>query len=765
MEARPATVGRGTASLPTAGRKSRRPLTSARGQIASRAAAPDGWMILVGTAKGRHPSVDAGIPARTSVRKRHPLAAWILIMLAGVTFVLGSPSAVAAHAELILASPAPGTGLAQAPAAVVIKFSEPLNVALSRIEVLDSSGADVGQGPTLSVAGDAQAMRRPLGLLPIGQYTVRWTTVSALDGHTLRGTYSFAVGTGADAGTTIADSPLDSEGPLGLVGRFVALVALGAWLASSLLRAPSMRAGLDPAKAARIARASPAVAFVGTIVSLLSTTLVATGSLGAIGAVLASPSGEARLVVLAATVIGMLVGTRWRPLSVGLAVVAIVADAASGHAASSAEPFLATASFALHLAAVGVWTYAIAGSLLAAPDLRRALGTFTPYAIVAGAIVAGTGIFNAFVELADPADLVETGYGLVLVAKSVAFLAMAGFGLTHFLWRRRARIPDAAVRLPLRAEAIAATTALVLATLLVGFPNPPREAEAIAASLTTSDPVLAELGSRDALSVADASGPFIVGLTILPPKPGPAQIRVQVLGVDAGDGLRNARLQGTSGSSSIDISLDGACGLGCFTGIATFAAAGEWRFEVHVDSNRGPISINESVPLPTPDGSTAVARAIGAVESLKSALMTEHLSSSVGGPAYDSTYKFQAPDKAEITLKDSTTIFVGEQRFQRTGSGAWETSPFPPPGFSWPTGYYREFWGAIAAARLLGTETVDGVPTQVIAFVRPDVPAWFRIWVGESDGLVRREDMRADGHLMDHSYPELNGPITVTPPK
>ena len=682
-----------------------------------------------------------------------------------VLLLLGAPASALAHAELLLASPPPGTGLAQAPGAVVIKFSEPLNQSLSRIEVVDATGADVGSGPTEPVPGDADAMRRPLGLLPTGQYTVRWTSVSALDGHTLRGSYSFAVGTGASPDTTLANSPLDSEGLIGLVGRLVALVALGAWLASSLLRGTSIRAGLDREKVARIARAAPAVAFVGTIVSLLSTAFVAAGSLGAVGAILASPSGEARLDVLAATAVGALVGTRWRPLNVALAVVAMVADAASGHAASSVLPPVGVASFAVHLAAVGIWTYAIAASLFAAPDLRRALGTFTPYAVAAGAVVAGTGIVNAILELGDPADLVVTGYGLTLVAKSAAFLAMAGLGLTHFMLRRRVRIPAAIVRLPLRAEGIAATTALVLATLLVGFPNPPREAEATAASLTTSDPVIAELGNRDALSVADASGPFVVGLTILPPKPGLAEVRIQVLGVDAGDGLRNARFQGSSGSSTVDVPLDGTCGLGCFTGTASFATAGDWRLEVQVDSNRGPVSINESVPLPAPDGSAAVARALSAVESLKSALMTEHLSSIVGGPAYDSTYEFQAPDKAAITLKDSTTIFVGETRFLRTGTGAWETSPFPPPGFSWPIGYYREFWGAASAARLLGTETVDGVPTQVIAFVRPDVPAWFRIWVGVSDGIVRREDMRAEGHIMDHTYSEVNGPITVTPPK
>ena len=708
--------------------------------------------------RSRHDVTDRGPVSQPRVSR-------ILALLAGAVLVLAAPGGVAAHAELILASPAPGTGLAQAPAAVVIKFSESLNLSLSRIEVLDASGADVGQGPTLAVAGDPRAMRRPLGLLPTGQYTVRWTSVSAIDGHILRGTYSFAVGTGADPGVTVADSPLDSEGPLGLVGRFAALVALGTWLASILLRRPSRQAGLDPLKVARIERGAPAVAFVGTAVSLVSTTLVASGSLIAIGGVLASPSGETRLVVLASTALGVLVGGRWAPMALVLAAAAIAAEAASGHAASSVLPPVAIGSFAIHLGAVGVWVYAIVASLLAAPNLRRALGTFTPYAVAAAALTAATGLINATLELADPADLVTTGYGLALVAKSAAFVAMAGFGLLHFVRRRRPTTAEATLRRPIRAEAIAATTALVLATLLVGFPNPPREAEATAASLTMTDPLLAELGERDALSIGHASGPFVVGLTILPPKPGPVEVRVQVLGIDAGDGLRNARFRATSGSTSVEASLDGACGLGCFAGNASFDKAGDWRLKVHIDSNRGPISIAESVPLPTPDGAAELARALKAEEGLKTALLTERLRGSLDGPTIVATYMFQAPDKAEITVNDSTQILVGEEQFRRTGNGPWDQTSFPAPGFSWPIGYYREFWGAAAAVRVLGTDTVDGVPTEVIAFVRPDVPAWFRLWVGVADGFVRRQEMRAEGHIMDHRYSVLNGPISVqTPP-
>jgi hypothetical protein len=66
----------------------------------------------------------------------------------------------------------------------------------------------------------------------------------------------------------------------------------------------------------------------------------------------------------------------------------------------------------------------------------------------------------------------------------------------------------------------------------------------------------------------------------------------------------------------------------------------------------------------------------------------------------------------------------------------------------------------------VGTEVVDGVASNVVAFVRPDLPAWFRIWVG-TDGLVRREEMLAEGHLMVHTYfafdaaPVISAPVNA----
>jgi hypothetical protein len=56
----------------------------------------------------------------------------------------------------------------------------------------------------------------------------------------------------------------------------------------------------------------------------------------------------------------------------------------------------------------------------------------------------------------------------------------------------------------------------------------------------------------------------------------------------------------------------------------------------------------------------------------------------------------------------------------------------------------------------VGNEVVDDVPSHIVAFARPDLPAWFRIWVGDADGLVRREEMLAESHLMVHTYSDFD---------
>jgi hypothetical protein len=424
---------------------------------------------------------------------------------------------------------------------------------------------------------------------------------------------------------------------------------------------------------------------------------------------------------------------------------------------------LATALSTLHLAAVGVWVFAIAASVSARQGAPRALRLFSPYAIGSAAVVAVTGVCNAAFELGAANDLLSTGYGKTLLAKGVAFVAMAGLGFLHYTRRRRRAEPARLVR-PLRAEAVAAAVAVTLAAVLVAFPTPPRESEA-AARLTSADPLLASLPGRPALSVAGASGPFVVTLTILPPSPGEVRLHVSVLGVQAGDGLRHARVVGSSSRGRrLNVAL-GPCGLGCFEGRAAITA-GAWRLETRITTNRGPATLTLHVPLPTPGGAPELRRSIAAMDGLHTARMLETLRSSARGRAVVSHYAYRAPDAFRVAVAGGTTrIVIGRAEFDRPQSArAWTKTPWPGSPFTWPRSYYASLWDGAAAARVLGRQQLHGRRTEIVAFVRPNLPAWFRLWVGVADGVVYREQMLAEGHIMNHRY-RPNAPVAIRRPR
>jgi copper transport protein len=705
-------------------------------------------------------SADGRSPLRHSALLRTLLPA-----VAAGLLIFAAASPAWAHAELADASPAPGSGLAQAPGAAVLRFNEPLNRRLTKIEILDPSGRDVGEGPTLAVEGDPTAMKRRLGLLSPGVYTVEWTTVSTVDGHTLHGSYNFGIGTSASADESVRASPIDSEGWLGLLGRFVGLVGLTLWAGSVFLSGVASRAADPQPRLESVMSAFPWLTFVGAAAAVISSSLVSSGSLGGVTDVLlGGSSGRWRTLLLAASLLGGLVGRGNTVLQRLLVAVALVSEAASGHAASSPAPLVATASFSVHLLAVGVWGFAIVASMSSRERLMTALARFTPYAVGAGIVVGLTGIANATLELSAPGDLISTGYGRTLLLKTAAFVVIAGLGLTHYVLRR---IPKPRIRwlkLPLRAEAGAIAVAVALATVLVGFPNPPRETEA--AEHPEDDDSLGALVQRDAVSVAQGSGPFVVGLSLTPARPGPVDVRVDVLGVEPGDALREARLRGRNGSGSmLQIPLS-ACGSGCFKGEGVIDSAGEWQLSIAIVSNRGTVALDASIPMPTPDGHHELERAIAAMEKLSSARMRQDLSGKVGGPTIVSRYLFEAPDKMDIRVIDSHRIIIGDTEYRKANQDEpWRKLGWAGSPFQWPKNYYRSFWHDAAAVRVLGTERMKGERFRIVSFLRPNLPAWFRLWVRASDGVVVRQEMRAEGHIMDDAYSALNEPVEIRAPR
>ena len=452
---------------------------------------------------------------------------------------------------------------------------------------------------------------------------------------------------------------------------------------------------------------------------------------------------------------------KWPRLVLAAAAAAVVAEASAGHAASTSMPALAIPILTAHVVAVGTWLFAIAAALTAT-RVSVALAHLSRPAVVAAAGAGVTGAFNTVLELSKPDDLIGTGYGQAVVVKVWIFAVMVGVGLVHRRARRR-RQPEPLLRRPLGGEASAAVIALAAAALLAGFPNPPGEAagDEQRGGLTAQ---LTALTNQDALSMADSSGPFVVGVTVVPPRPGPVRIQLQTVGVEPGDGLRDASIRATAPNQpEVAVKLR-SCGLGCFTGDARIPGPATWAFGVAVTTNRGPIELTVSAPLPAPPGTETMGRALARMGGLTSATMREQLRSTSGSPAVEATYRFRAPDAFTYSVNGTVRTTIGDRVYARDSGGSWTTDK-KGAQFSWPANYFSAFWGPGNAARVIGQDIVDGRSTDIVAFVRPELPAWFRIWIDTDDGVVRREEMRAQAHLMDHQWGGFDQPVDIpTPP-
>src|SRR5206468_2470665 len=91
-------------------------------------------------------------------------------------------------------------------------------------------------------------------------------------------------------------------------------------------------------------------------------------------------------------------------------------------------------------------------------------------------------------------------------------------------------------------------------------------------------------------------------------------------------------------------------------------------------------------------------RAIDAMDRLHFAQLHEELRSTLTSPPLVNDYKFEAPDAFTFTIVGGAQrITIGRTQYTRdTPSAAWTKQTQPPgdlaSGFSWPKGYYADFW-------------------------------------------------------------------------
>jgi cytochrome c oxidase assembly factor CtaG/putative copper export protein len=118
-----------------------------------------------------------------------------------------------------------------------------------------------------------------------------------------------------------------------------------------------------------------------------------------------------------------------------LALFAVVVQSLTGHAAGSASHEDAVNGLAVHLLGVVVWVGGLIALVVLRPRLGRDLGAsvarFSVLATWAFAAVALSGVLQAWIRLGSVAGL-ATGYGAVVIGKSVALVLLGMFG-----WQQR----------------------------------------------------------------------------------------------------------------------------------------------------------------------------------------------------------------------------------------------------------------------------------------------------------------------------------------
>jgi hypothetical protein len=119
-----------------------------------------------------------------------------------------------------------------------------------------------------------------------------------------------------------------------------------------------------------------------------------------------------------------------------LAVLGLMPPLLTGHVRTAEVPWLTGSALVLHVAAAATWVGGLAAVgwlLVRGRPWGRALRTYSPIALVAATLVAVSGLVVAVSRVGSPGDLARSGYGVIVLVKVAALVALAACG---YLQRR-----------------------------------------------------------------------------------------------------------------------------------------------------------------------------------------------------------------------------------------------------------------------------------------------------------------------------------------
>jgi copper transport protein len=398
--------------------------------------------------------------------------------------------AAAAHANYVKSNPASDARLTKPPTEVRVTFSETPDARGSDVAVLDVNGNRVDKHDVTLVSDEPNTLRVSLGTIGDGGYLVSWTTVSAVDGHETKGAFAFAINAPLPAIKDIGPSAPPPTA-LEIAGRALSYAGM-ALLTGLAFFTMFIRVPADDAETRRERR----LVIVGGVA------LVAGSALLVLNQGANIPGRLLLLLALrgfagVAALLSLAVPPRFLPADVRRETTAFLGLAAGltatlvSHAAASGDLGSVAVDY-LHVTAISIWLGGVvAFAYVAMPSARNAdprqLGAtiwrFSLTALVAVAVIISTGTWAAFDRLVLIEDLVETPYGIALLAKIVLLTLLLALGALNLLvWgprMRRGRAAGAQFWRGVIGETALFAGVLVAAAFLTSF-APPAQANGAA---------------------------------------------------------------------------------------------------------------------------------------------------------------------------------------------------------------------------------------------------------------------------------------------
>jgi copper transport protein len=481
----------------------------------------------------------------------------VIIALAAVAAALTLPAAAWAHAALLQTTPVASRIVNTPPKQVLLRYSEAVEPRFAVVSVTNAAGDKETAGAPSRSPANADTLLVPLKKLSEGWYLVYWRVIS-VDGHPVRGAFTFAVGPNAGPAPqfVIPSTSETAATPKLVTARWLAFLSLMAAIGLFVLRIAVARPAVARVPGTRLR--SVTIAFgVASVVGLLaipvylllSTAEFALRSFWSFGALfpLVRVSAFGRSWLDLELVFGLFVAAAavaiWldRPERRQRSIAAVIALAGAfgagaacllvpglaGHAAQTSPRGLSLTFDWLHLVAGSLWLGGLIGLVVLAATLPGAkrvaalvvcVPRFSNLAFVSVLVLIGAGTGSAVQHLPTFASFWQTSYGKALLVK-IGLLAVALLLASVNLLRTVPRFKASAKRPELGAptasllrrlvtgESLLVTGAVLAAAVLSSLPPPSKALAAVGGAKAhvgpgTVNKVVTEKGYKLAIRVS-----------------------------------------------------------------------------------------------------------------------------------------------------------------------------------------------------------------------------------------------------------------------